>query len=64
MSGGGGGVIIIHTVQVLKDPLVYGMLPINTKLLIDPILAKDPSLWTLREKKDLSIAYSWALQNL
>jgi hypothetical protein len=66
IMGGSGGVIIVHTaaVQALTDPTVHGGLPINTQLLIDPILGKDLSTWTHRDKKDVAAAFTWALCNL
>jgi hypothetical protein len=65
MSGGGGGIIIIDvTKQTLSNPIVHGSLPAKSQTLIDPILAKDPSLWTAAEKKHLGTVFSWALQNL
>jgi hypothetical protein len=65
MGGGDGGVIVQDSVKAtLTHPLVHGNLPTKWPEIIDPILAKDSSTWTAKEKRDLSAAYSWALQNL
>ena len=64
MSGGGGGIIIIHNSQVtLTDPQVHGQLPIHICQVLDPVLANDPVDWTYIDKLIVSHAYSWALLN-
>jgi hypothetical protein len=64
MSSGGGTVIVNHAKQALSDPLVHGQLPPKTQTMIDPILAKDVSLWTARDKKDIAAAFTWGLCNI
>jgi len=65
MSGGGGGIIIIHNSQVtLTDPQVHGQLPAHMCAWLDPILSKDPAAWTEVDKMCVAHAYSWALCNL
>jgi hypothetical protein len=65
MGGAGGSIIVSDAVHAtLTNPVVHGQLPEKTQQMVDPILAKDQSTWSTREKKDLGIALSWALQNL
>jgi hypothetical protein len=64
MSSGGGTIIVNHAKTALTDPLVHGQLPPATQKLIDPTLAKDPSTWTASEKKDVGVAFSWAINNI
>lgn len=64
MGGSGGVIIVNHAKQALSDPLVHGQLPIRTRAMIDPILAKDVSLWTLRDKKDIAAAFTWGMCNI
>ena len=65
MGGGDGGVIVRqHVKEVLTHPLVHGSLPAKWPPIIDPILARESSTWSAKEKVSLSAAFSWALQNL
>lgn len=64
MSGGGGHIILDATQQTLTNPLVHGALPDKWPAIIDPILARDPSTWSMKDKKDLAACYTWALCNL
>jgi hypothetical protein len=64
MGGSAGGIIVQHAKTALTDPLVHGGLPAATQKVIDPILAKEPTAWTPRDKKDLASAFTWALTNL
>lgn len=65
MSGGGGGIIIIHNSQItLTDPQVHGALPQGLQDLVDPILAKPEDQWDAHDKIVVAHVYSWALCNL
>ena len=65
MGGGDGAVIVSDSVKAaLTNPLVHGNLPAKWPAIIDPILAREPSTWSAKDKQSLSAAYSWALQNL
>jgi hypothetical protein len=65
MGGSDGGIIVQRAVHdTLTDPLVHGNLPPKWPAIVDPILARDPSTWTAKEKKDLAACFTWALTNL
>jgi hypothetical protein len=64
MGGSAGGIIVQHAKTALSDPLVHGSLKERTRAVIDPILAKEPSAWSPRDKQDLAAAFTWALTNL
>jgi len=65
MSGGGGGIIIIHnSIKTLTDPQVHGQLPSKMCSWLDPILARNPASWTDCDKVCVAHAYTWALCNL
>jgi hypothetical protein len=64
MSGGGGHIIIQHAQAALTDPLVHGQLSTEMQARIDPILAKDPGVWTDIDKIIVGHAFNWALCNV
>ncbi len=64
MSGGGGGVVIIHARQALSDPLVHGQLQTATQALVDAIFAKDDADWTAKDREVIGKAFAWSLKNI
>jgi hypothetical protein len=64
MSSGGGNIIINHAKTALENPLVHGHLPEPMVKNLDPILARDGSTWTARDKKDVAAAFTWALTQI
>lgn len=62
--GGGGHIIIRNAIkQALSDPLVHGMLSDKHKAIIDPILAKDTSAWTVEDDVHAQRIFHWAELN-
>jgi hypothetical protein len=63
VSGGGGGIIIIHSIKaMLSDPHVHGSLPADIQAAVAAVLAK--SIWSNGDKEIILDAIGWALDNL